>query len=432
MPRATAVAAKYRHWRGRIFGITWLAYVGLYLTRKAFSVAKIELKKPDGLALKNEHLAQMDAANSLAYALGQFFWGTLGDRAGTRAVLLTGMAGSVAVAIMMGCSNTVAAFTVLLALQGWFQSSGWAPLAKNMGEFFSRRERGGVMGFWCTNYAFGGFIASSVAGVAAQQWGWRYAFFVPAAGLALIWALFRLLQRDRPGDVGLPSIEEFHRRRGDRREPVDRDSPAASRRALGEVLRNRMVWLLAGVYFLIKPARYLILFWSPVYINERLGTGTAESGILGSLFDLAGPLGTLAGGLISDRWFASKRMPVSIIALFLIAAGMAVFPHLPATRAAVGIGLFVIGFVIFIPDSLVSGTAAVDFGTKRGASTASGLINGFGSLGQIVGVSMPGWIGRFLTPGADIWVPIFSSLGAALALAALILLPQWHRVPAKA
>ena len=35
----------YERWRWQIFSITWLAYAGFYLTRKAFSVAKNELKK---------------------------------------------------------------------------------------------------------------------------------------------------------------------------------------------------------------------------------------------------------------------------------------------------------------------------------------------------------------------------------------------------
>ena len=33
----------------------------------------------------------------------------------------------------------------------------------------------------------------------------------------------------------------------------------------------------------------------------------------------------------------------------------------------------------------------MDFGTKKRASSASGLINGFGSVGQIIGVKLPGW-----------------------------------------
>ena len=196
-----------------------------------------------------------------------------------------------------------------------------------------------------------------------------------------------------------------------------------------QVLMNPMVRLLALVYFLIKPTRYLILYWSPVYVNERLGTGTTESGVLGSLFDLAGPLGTLAGGYFSDRWFQSRRMPIGVIALGLLAALMMSFQFLPVTRVAIGAGLFVAGFLIYIPDSLISGTAAIDFGTKKGASTASGIINGCGSLGQIVGVTLPGWIGRFLGKGQEIWNPIFLGLGLALALAAVLLLPQWNRVP---
>jgi len=198
---------------------------------------------------------------------------------------------------------------------------------------------------------------------------------------------------------------------------------------VAEVLRNRMVWLLAGVYFLIKPTRYLILSWSPVYINERLGTGTATSGVLGSMFDLAGPVGTLAGGYLSDRVFKSKRMPMAIIALFCLAIVMAAFRYLPPTRFAVGMGFFVIGFLIYIPDSLVSGTAAIDFGTKQGASTASGIINGCGSIGQVFGVTLPGWADKIVGQGHDIWNPIFFWLSVTLALAALFLLPQWHRLP---
>jgi OPA family sugar phosphate sensor protein UhpC-like MFS transporter len=78
----------------------------------------------------------------------------------------------------------------------------------------------------------------------------------------------------------------------------------------------------------------------------------------------------------------------------------------------------------------VAGAASIDFGTKKGASTASGLVNGFGSVGQIFGVTLPGWAGKLLGQGHDIWNPIFLWLGVALGLAGLLLLPQWNRMPA--
>ncbi len=431
-PKLSGQDPRYERWRWRTFAITWLAYAGFYLTRKSFSVAKIELAKPSSLGLSKADMSWMDGANSLAYALGQFTWGVMGDKFGTRLVILVGMSVSVIAAILCGVSSSVLALGALLTVQGFVQASGWAPLAKNMGEFFSRRERGRVMGWWCTNYAFGGFVASVLAGLAVKWFGsWRAAFWVPALCLLLIWVLFFLFQRNRPEDVGLPSIEEYHGEREAVLDPEETSTrqPEGSWKIIGEVLRNRMVWLLAVVYFLVKPTRYLILYWSPVYVNERLGTGTTESGILGSLFDLAGPLGTLAGGYLSDRLFQSRRMPVGIIALMSLAVLMFSFPFLPLSRFAIGAGLFVAGFLIYIPDSLLSGTAAIDFGTKKGASTASGMINGCGSLGQIIGVTLPGWIGRFLGQGQSIWNPIFLGLGVALFLAGLLLVRQWNRVP---
>ena len=421
----------YERWRWQIFSITWLAYAGFYLTRKGFSIAKNELKKPEVMGLSMADMSWIDGANSVAYALGQFLFGPLADKAGTRVIVLAGMLASVTTALAMGCSSTVLWMGALFALQGLCQSSGWAPLSKNLGEFFSQRERGSIMGFWCTNYALGGFLASVLAGYAAQRFGWRSAFFVPAAVLFVIWVLFFLFQRNRPEDVGLPPIEQYHGEKETVIDPKDtaQAEPEGSWKVVAEVLRNRMVWLLAAVYFLVKPTRYLLLSWSPVYVNELLGTSTAGSGILGSMFDLAGPLGTLAGGIVSDRLFKSKRIPVSVIALFCLAIIMASFRYLPATRVAVGAGMFVIGFLIFIPDSLIAGVASVDFGTKKGASTASGLVNGLGSLGQIAGVTLPGWAGRVLGQGQNIWNPIFLWLGIALAIAGLLLLPQWNRLP---
>ena len=424
---------KYEHWRRRIFGVTWLAYAGLYLTRKAFSVAKNEMKKPEVLGLSKGQMSVMDGSYSAAYALGQLFWGTLGDRYGTRRVVLIGMMASLVTAALMGLSTTAFWIGVLFTLQGVWQASGWAPLAKNMGEFFSQRERGSVMGFWYTNYALGGFFASVIAGYAANWWGWRYAFFVPAGLLLGVWLLFFRFQKNRPEEAGLPPIEEYH---GETEAVI---VPGAAQKdqegtwiVVGLVLRNPMVWFLGAVYFLVKPTRYLLLFWSPVYISERLGTGTATSGVLSSMFDLAGPVGTLVGGVLSDKVFQSKRMPVSVLALLCLAALMIVFPFVPVSRAGMGIGMFLMGFLVFIPDSLISGTAAIDFGTKKGASTANGLINGLGSVGQLLGVMLPGWVESYLGKGHDIWPSIFIGLGISLALAGLLLAPQWNRLPPKA
>jgi len=421
----------YERWRWQIFFVTLLAYLGFYLTRKSFSVAKVELVKPGVMGWHKADLSWMDGAYLIAYAVGQFYFGALGDRLVTRKVILAGMLASIVTAALMGASSSIFLFGLLFGVQGVCQSTGWAPLAKNVGEFFSQRERGRIMGFWCTNYAIGAVVGAALAGVAAQAYGWRYAFWVPAAALLGVWLLFLLLQRNRPEDVGLPPIERYH---GEpeavvAEEETPEEESEGSWRLIAAAMKNRMVLLLGAAYFLLKPTRYLVMFWAPVYINERLGSGAAESGILGSMFDLAGPFAVLLGGYASDRLFHSKRMPMSILGLLGAAVLMALFSSLPSTRLALGLGFFGIGFLLYIPDSLVSGTAAIDFGTKKGASTAAGFINGAGSVGAVIGGTIPGWIEKIVGKEHDTWHVIFLGLGMALALAAALLLPKWNVLP---
>src|SRR4051794_29776655 len=136
----------YERWRWQIFAITWLAYVGFYLTRKSFSVAKIGIQRDPGLHMTDRQMAWIDGAYLTAYAIGQFLFGMAGDRLGTRLVILVGLLASVIAAFVMGASTLVVAFGVFFCIQGLAQATGWAPLVKNVSTFFSRRERGTVMG----------------------------------------------------------------------------------------------------------------------------------------------------------------------------------------------------------------------------------------------------------------------------------------------
>ena len=59
-PRIFGPDPLYERWRWQIFGITWLAYAGFYLTRKSFSIAKIELAKPEVFGLNREAMSWID------------------------------------------------------------------------------------------------------------------------------------------------------------------------------------------------------------------------------------------------------------------------------------------------------------------------------------------------------------------------------------
>lgn len=266
----------------------------------------------------------IDSVYLVSYAVGQFIWGALADKVGPRRVLLSGLVASIVCAIAMGASTLLTAFLVINFLQGLAQSCGWAPLAKNLSCWYSRRERGRVLGLWSTNYAAGSVVAFTVAGGAIAWLGhWSYAFYVPAALLFVIFLLLYFFHADRPQDVGLPSIDAYHGELADGQE----DGVAAKPETTSwlELIRQPMIGLLALTYFLLKPTRYAILLWGPYYVTLKLQTGVLFSATIASTFAIAGIFGAIIAGTISDMVFKARRMPFTVICLIVLSVTLFAF-----------------------------------------------------------------------------------------------------------
>jgi OPA family sugar phosphate sensor protein UhpC-like MFS transporter len=418
---------KYEFWRWRIFGITWLAYVGFYLTRASFSVAKIGLSTDPDIMMSPEQMGLIDGLYLTAYALGMFMWGILGDKKGPRIVVLTGLFGSIGAGLVMGVSSLVLAFGVFSFVQGLSQSTGWAPLSKNISNWFSLRERGVIMGWWATNYTIGGLIGAPLAGYMADYFNdWRYAFIMPAVVLLFIAIMFIILQKNRPEDVDFPSIEDYHGEPKSTLVGGDAEPEEGSWKATLLVIKSPMVALLSAVYFFLKPTRYAILFWGPLYINETLNTQMGESALISSSFFIAGPISVLLAGYASDKLFQSRRIPYCVLAMFPMAIILFFFNDIAVfhNKLIIAALLFMIGIFLFGPDSLISATAALDFGTSKGASTASGIINGAGSVGAIVGGTIPGFLKESWG-----WGGVFTFLSLMVLMAGIVMIPKWNALP---
>ena len=85
---------------------------------------------------------------------------------------------------------------------------------------------------------------------------------------------------------------------------------------------------------------------------------------------------------------------------------------------------FLVGVFLFGPDSMISATAAIDFGTKRGAGTATGFVNGIGSIGGILGGCLPGKITTETRLDAVVWRML-----VGLSISAVVLVPLWRIKP---
>lgn len=408
----------YRRWRIKIFVLTWIAYAGFYLCRKNLAVVKADLKGE--LGFDNISLGAIDTAFLVMYAVGQFANGLLGDKLGSKITVGAGLLIAAAGNFTFGFGTTLGFLMVLYGINGYAQATGWPGLVKTMANWFSTRERGIVMGWWSTCYQLGSAGATAFAAALLGAWGWRYAFFVPATLLGGIGLVFLLGQRNRPEDLGLPGIQVYHGIASAADEAATDRLPL--RAVWGEVLGHATVWLMGISYFCLKLVRYALMFWLPLYMVEQLGYKPVQAGFHSVILELAGFLGAIGAGYCSDKLFQSRRGPVCA----LMFAGMAIALLAYTRLALMGpgwnlFGMALIGLMMYGPDSLMTGAGAMDFGTKRGAATAAGFINGLGSIGAACQGFIVGYYSQWFG-----WTALFYLFVGCAVCGALVMATRWN------
>jgi len=401
----------------------WLLYAGYYLCRKNYAVAQPVFMREFGW--NEQDVGVIISAYLTTYAIGQFISGPLGDRFGPRIVIALGLGLSVAANAGLGFSTSILTMTAMMAVNGFAQSTGWPNSMKTMSNWFSVQQRGRVMAWWCTNYQAGDLISTAFASVIIGFATWHETFWLPAILLAGVGAIFLWGQRNRPEDVGLPNmtsdLETTPNHHSENAAAKTLDRKYSFTKILKEVLGSKYVWNLGISYFFLKLVRYTFLFWLTTYLVSVLGFRPDKAGYMSILFPLAGFLGTVAGGYASDKLFGARRAPVSVIMLFALVGsvyGYSIFASHPLWGP---IGLAFIGFMTFGPDTLISATSAMDFGSRKGASTAAGFINGLGSIGAALSGILVGWISVRLG-----WNAVFYFLMALALACAILQLLMWN------
>ncbi|NUN16371.1 MAG: MFS transporter [Myxococcales bacterium] len=367
-------ATTLRNLRIRIFSLTWLSYASYYLTRKNFAVVKSRLENDLGMSMGL--LGLIDTVYLVAYAIGQFVNGALGDRFGARRLLGFGMLGSAGLAVICGSTSLAGVFVAAFAANGLFQATGWPNNVKAMAWWFGSRSRGWVMGVWSTCYQFGGLIATALATWLLVQFGWRYAFFGPAIWVAAVGAILLFFLVEKPQDRGLPPTDpEATHRPG---------TPGGTEQRFFAILKLPTVWFLGSAYAGLKLIRYSILMWLPYYLINALHYDEGTAGYLSVSFEVGGIVGAVVTGWVSDRWFPARRALLAAPMIFGLALALLLYRNVGEIGIwANGLSMALVGFMLFGPDALLSGAAAQDLGGGARSASAAGIINGLGSLGAI-------------------------------------------------
>jgi OPA family glycerol-3-phosphate transporter-like MFS transporter len=431
-----------------------MTYSFLYMGRYNLAVSKNAL----GAIMSKEDFGLIFAAGTVTYALSFLINGPLVDKIGGKKGIIIAALGASLANIILGVltylvvtqqlkMKLVVAFSVIYALNMYFQSYGAVSIIKVKAYWFHVRERGVFGAIFGTLISFGVYFAfdwgqaivdMTKAGPGGET-GWLHnlvqrifalktqpvdatwaVFYIPAA-ILVVWALLDWwLIKDTPEEAHFPPFDTHDASSGQMHVEL------STRDLLKKVFGSPLMLLFASVELTAGVLRNGIMQWYTIFAREVEQTG-AEFFVKhwGLLLCLFGIIGGFAGGLISDKYFQSRRGPPAVLLcsfMFIMTVVMAVW--LFSAPVLVGVAAVLIVMAVTGVHSLMSGTAAADFGGRKATATCSGIVDGCVYLGSGVQSISIG----YLTGLSWQWWPVFL---APFALAgALIAARFWNQLPA--
>ncbi len=250
------------------------------------------------------------------------------------------------------------------------------------------------------------------------DFGWRAPFFVFAL-VGLVWAAsWFLFYRDLPSEhksVNAAELALITDALGSAPKPS-----RAVKVPWSKLLGNSQIWTLSAMYFCYAYSIGIFLTWFPTYLKEAHEFNLTKMGLYASLPLLAGVVGDIAGGWISDRMAhrsGNLTMSRRLVAMtgFLIAAvtiPLAVLSADPMTSVA-WFGLAVFGLELTVG---VSWAVTLDIGGNY-AGSVSAVMNTCGNIGGAIASFATGYIVTYAG-----WNPAFFVLAVLCFAAALLFL----------
>ena len=398
----------------RLFG----GYASLYFCRADLSVATpmlVEELGKRGLS-HDDVIVGIGAISSLgvlAYALGKLFLTGLGDFWGGRINFLIGLAGAMAFTLLFASGVGLPLFTMAWIGNRLTQSVAWAGLVKVSSRWFDFSSYGSIIGILSVSYLVGDAAAREWMGaLILRGYGWRSLFLLAAAvaGTMLV-ANYLFLRESRvragfseaiPNPLNLFAASESR--------------PANLKELLLPLLRSRAFLLVCFLSLGCTIIRETFNDWTPMYLRDYLGYSMSNAAGMSAIFPGVGAVSVLVSGWLSDRLGVNGRSLIMFVGLTCTAAALILLMSMHSSTTGTLVPLAAIGLIAFCllgPYSYLGGAFALDFGGKQAGAVSSGLIDGVGYLGAVLGGYS---VGKMSV--AYGWQGVFVVLAAVSALTA--------------
>jgi sugar phosphate permease len=327
--------------------------------------------------------------------------GWLTDRAGVRATLASGLTVIGLMVALASIADTLGGILVCLVGAGFGFSVLNPATGKAVLDWFPPRRRGVAMGIKQTGLTLGGVGGALLLPPLAATSDWRHALVV-AGVTSVVCALVVVLA--------------YPRRR------VARVAVAHDRARLGELpqfLRRPGVLVVLACGFALSMTQSSLLAYLTLYGREVLSLTAVEAARLLALAQVGGTASRLAWGMVSDRFFQSRRRPGIVVSAGIAVASfalLAIGPWLPIPMIALlalSAGGAAFGWVgLYF-------TLVAELGGARYAGLLTGVAVTFSWSGVLVGPPVFGAIAQVTGGWPTPWLVL-----AVIALVVAIVLPR--------
>jgi sugar phosphate permease len=278
-----------------VLAMTVAAYMITYMDRVVISSAAPVIQKEFGFSLVT--MGWILSSFNWGYALFQIPGGWLGDRIGPRRALTLIVGWWSVFTSLTAAGWSVASMVAIRFLFGVGEAGAFPTATRSLSRWLRPGERGFAQGITHAGSRLGAALTPPLVVLIIVRYNWRAAFLVFGI-VGLVWAAaWFLYYRDTPEQhhgVNPAELALIHSTSGG---PRPRAGSAIPWRL---IFSSRTLWYLSLMYFCYNYCLNTYLNWFPTYLKDYRGYSLMQMGFYASLPLLAGTVGDLAGGWISD------------------------------------------------------------------------------------------------------------------------------------
>ncbi|SEN92435.1 MFS transporter, ACS family, glucarate transporter [Duganella sp. CF517] len=411
-----------------LFAVTTINYAD----RATIAIAGPELKKL--LGLSPVQMGYVFSAFAWSYVLAQLPGGWLLDRFGTKITyffsifmwsLFTLLMGTVG--FLTGAAALTALFCLRLAV-GASEAPSFPGNSRLASSWFPTAERGTAAAIFNSAQYFATVLFGPLMGWLVHTHGWESVFYV-MGGLGILMSFIWLKMVYGPKDHPRINAAElaYIKEGGALIDLESKDKAVATTKldtgsAIRQLLGNRM---LLGVYigqYCINTLTYFFLTWFPVYLVTERHMTILKAGFVAALPAVAGFLGGVLGGVISDRlikrgFSLSVARKTPIVCGLLLAMSMIICNYVETDWLVIT----VMSLAFFGKGIGALGWAVVADTSPKEAGGLSGAL--FNTFGNTAGITTPIVIGYILQEtGSFAGALVFVGANAAVAILCYVLM----------